>query len=349
MSIKNNYHHYVVNAKGGPEVLEWQSFEPRPPGDREIAIRVEASGVILADVLWQSGITPVGPKRPFTPGYDVVGIVEEIGHDVTGFEIGQRVAAMINYGGYTEYAYLPEEMVVPVPEGIDPKRAVAATTSYLTAYLLVNDLGKLQSGDVVLVHGAGGGTGLAIVELAYLAGARVYGTASKSKQGLVESKGGIPIDYKVNDFSAILREKEPQGVDFVVDPIGGDITSRSLGLLKTKGVLVSIAMLQSMKGSANRFAIAGAMLRLPLWSLMHPGKKAIFWDVVAASRKNLAAYRSALQAVFQLLKEGKIDPQIGKVMALKDAPKAQQMLLDYEVAGKLVLENWQVQNIKQIH
>jgi NADPH:quinone reductase-like Zn-dependent oxidoreductase len=285
------------------------------------------------------GITPVGPKRPFTPGYDVVGIVEEVGPRVAEFKKGQRVAAMINYGGYTEFAYLPEELVVPVPDGIEPKRAVAVTTSYLTAHLLVHTQGKLQTGDIVLVHGAGGGTGSAIVELAHLAGARVYGTASKSKHSLVERKGGIPIDYKNCDFAEILLQREPQGIDFIVDPIGGDVTSRSLGLLKPRGKLVSIAMIQSIKGTGSRIAIAASMLRLPIWSLMHPGKKAFFWDVVAASGKNLAEYRHALWAVFQLLKEGRIDPEISKVMSLKDAPKAQQMLLDYEVAGKIVLES----------
>jgi NADPH:quinone reductase-like Zn-dependent oxidoreductase len=339
MGIRDNWYHYVAAAKGGPEILEWQGFEPRPARDREIAVRVEASGVLLADVLWQMGITPVGPKRPFTPGYDVVGIVEEVGPRVAEFRKGQRVAAMINYGGYTEFAYLPEELVVPVPDGIEPKRAVAATTSYLTAYLLVHTQGKLQTCDVVLVHGAGGGTGSAIVELAHLAGARVYGTASKSKHSLVERKGGIPIDYKICDFAEVLRQREPQGIDFIVDPIGGNVTSRSLGLLKPRGKLVSIAMIQSIKGTGSRIAIAASMLRLPIWSLMHPGKKAFFWDVVAASRKNPAEYRHALRAVFQLLKEDRIDPEISKVMSLKDAPKAQQMLLDYEVAGKIVLVN----------
>lgn len=331
-------HRYVAIAKGGPQVLEWQSFEPKHPKENEVAVQVEAVGVLLADVLWQMGITPMGPKHPFTPGYDVVGIIAEVGPNVVGLEKGQRVAAMIQYGGYTEWVCLSAEMVVPVPDRLDPRRAVAATTSYLTAYWLVHSEGKIQPDEIVLIHGAGGGTGSAVVEMACLAGARTYGTASQSKHGLVERKGGIPIDYKAGDFTKVLREREPQGVAFIVDPIGGECTSHSLGLLKPGGKLVATAMIQSFK-SNNRMIAVRSMLRLPLWSLFHPGKKAYFWDIVATARKNLAVYRDNLKTVLHLLEEDRIDPMIGQVMALRDAPKAQQMLLDYQVAGKIVLVN----------
>jgi NADPH:quinone reductase-like Zn-dependent oxidoreductase len=128
------YHRYVATEKGGPEVLEWQEFEPGPAQHGEVAVKVEASGVLLADVLWQLGITPVGPKHPFIPGYDVVGVIEEVGPGVSGLERGQRVAAMIQYGGYTEYAIVTADKVVPVPAGVASESAAAATTSYLTAY-----------------------------------------------------------------------------------------------------------------------------------------------------------------------------------------------------------------------
>ena len=120
-------HRHVATEKGGPEVLEWQEFKPGPPQRGEVAVKVEAAGVLLADVLWQLGIAPVGPKPPFTPGYDVVGVIEEVGPGVSGLERGQRVAALIQYGGYTEYAILPTEKVVLVPEGVDPKSAAGGT------------------------------------------------------------------------------------------------------------------------------------------------------------------------------------------------------------------------------
>lgn len=331
------YHRYLAIAKGGPEVLDWQEFEPGTPQEGEVAVKVEASGVLLADVLWQLGIAPIGPKPPFTPGYDLVGVIEEIGSGVSRLEKGQRVAALIQYGGYTEYAILPAEKVVPVPEGVDSKLAAAATTSYLTAYLLIHTEGQLKAGDVLLVHGAGGGTGSAVVEVANLAGLRVYGTASKKKLGLVENKGGYPIDYKSQDFIEVLQNAEPNGVNFVIDPIGGDVTTRSLKLLKPGGKLVSTATLQALSRQTSRLAVISSLLRLPLWSLTHPGKKAYFWDVVSAVDKDLKKYRTDLTTIIELLNEGKIQPEIGEVMPLVDAPKAQQMLLDYQVQGKIVL------------
>ncbi len=203
-------HRHVATEKGGPEVLEWQEFEPDPPQHGEVAVKEEAAGVLLADVLWQLGIAPVGPKPPFTLGYDVVGVIEEVGPGVSGLERGQRVAALIQYGGYTEYAILPAEKVVQVPEGVDPKSAAAATTSYLTAYMLIHCVGRLKAGDVLLAHGAGGGTGSAVVEVANLARVRVYGTISKVKFDLVEAKGGVPIDYNTQDFVEILQARDVQ-------------------------------------------------------------------------------------------------------------------------------------------
>jgi NADPH:quinone reductase-like Zn-dependent oxidoreductase len=244
---------------------------------------------------------------------------------------------MIQYGGYTEYTVLPAEKVVRVPEGVSPESAVAATTSYLTAYMLIHNEGQLKADDVLLAHGAGGGTGSALVEVASLAGVKVYGTASAAKLGLVEAKGGFPIDYKMQDFVELIQAREPGGVDFVVDPIGGDVTAHSLGLLKPGGKLVSTGMIQSLREGSGRLGVLLGFIRLPLWSLTHPGKKAYLWDVTDAARKDLAQYRADLTSVFDLLRKGKINPEIGEVMQLKEAPKAQQILLDYAAIGKVVL------------
>lgn len=332
------YNKFVATEKGGPEVLVWQEEEKEPVQAGYLGINVEAAGVLLADVLWQMGITPIGPKPPFTPGYDLVGVVDQVGAGSSGFEIGQRVAAMIQYGGYTEYAVVPTERVVLMPEGLDPIKAAAATTSYLTAYYMIHEEGMLETGDVLLVHGAGGGTGSAIVEMATHFGIKVYGTASAGKHALVESKGGMAIDYKSQDFVSVINAEEPDGVDMIIDPIGGDVTSRSLRLLKPGGRLVSTAMIQSMGGEGG-LPIPLQMLRLPVWSLTHPGKKAYFWDVVAAANKDLSRYRKNLSKVFDLINQGNLSPEIGEQLPLREAPKAQQMLLDFIAQGKVVLLN----------
>jgi len=333
------WHQYVAAGKGGPEALTWQPVTEREIGERELGVRVEAAGVLLADVLWQLGITPVGPKHPFTPGYDLVGVVEAAGAAVTEFAVGQRVAALVQYGGYTEYAYVPVEQAVAVPAGLEPVQAAAATTSYLAAYSLVQRQVGLQPGQAALIHGAGGGTGLALVEMALRAGARVYGTASKDKHALVTAKGGFPIDYQREDFVDVIQSRETSGVRMVVDPIGGDVTPRSLGLLGDGGQLISIAMIQAIQQRSSLPAVMLALLRLPVWSLLHPGKKAYMWDVVEDARQDPGRYRQELGTVFQMIASGELTPVVGQVMPLRQAPEAQLLLLDYAVTGRLILVN----------
>lgn len=330
------FYHMMAPTTGGPEVLDWRPVDAQATPPDHVRIRVEAAGVLLADVLWQMGTVPLGPKPPFTPGYDVVGRVEEIGDEVDGFAVGQRVGALIQEGGYTQIASVPAARVVPVPEELEPVVAAAAITSYLTGLYLLRDEGRLNAGDTLLIHGAGGGTGSAIGELAHFYGIKVYGTASVAKCELVESKGIHHIDYRQEDFAAVISRLEPEGVDLVIDPIGGDVTSRSLGLLKRNGRLISTAMLSSL-GSRGRWPAPLQFLRLPLWSLLHPGRRAYFWDVAAAVADDLPRYRQYLTEIFDLIAAGDLDPYIGLQLPLPEAAQAQQLLLDYQVTGKAVL------------
>ena len=330
-----NYHQQIATEKGGPEVLSWQIFIRAAPSDGEIGVKVEAAGVLLADVLWQMGITPIGPKPPFTPGYDIVGIVDDVGSGVEGIKPGQRVAAMTQFGGYTEYAVVPAEKAVIVPDELDAVEATALTTSYLTAYMILKHEVSLKPNSAVLVHGAGGGTGAALVELASLFGHRVYGTASEGKHRLVRKKGGVPIDYHNVKFEEIINTCEAEGLDLVIDPIGGAVTTRSLQLLGTNGVLISTAMIGAMQGGG--LPIPLQLLRLMFWNLVNLGKKAYFWDVVSAAEKDPDVYRKSLTEVFRLCSEGDIHPVVDQTLPMRDAAKAQDLLLNYAVKGKIVL------------
>ena len=330
-----NYHQQVATEKGGSEVLNWQAFEQSGPSSGQISIKVEAAGVLLADVLWQLGITPIGPKPPFTPGYDLVGIVDAVGPDTRDYKPGQRVAALVQFGGYTEYAVISSEKAVPVPDDLDAIKTAALTTSYLTAYMLLKHVVTLKPQSSILIHGAGGGTGAALVELANHFGHRVYGTASERKHALVLEKGGVPIDYQKVKFEEIINACEPNGVDLVIDPIGGDVTSRSLSLLSKNGVLVSTAMISAMQGIGVPIPLQ--LLRLFFWSILNPGKKAFFWDVVAEAEKDLNMYRKSLAEVYRMCVEGIIHPTIDRTLPMKNAAKAQELLLNYAVSGKIVL------------
>jgi len=216
------YKRVVINRKGGPEALQVVEADLPEPAPGEVRVQVLTAGVLLADVMWQEGKVPGSPKPPFTPGYDLVGVVDKVGGGVSSPSEGQIVAALLpHFGGYTQYAFLPPEKLVPVPDGLDPAEVVCLTVNYMTGYQLYRRVAKLTPGRRVLVHGAAGGTGSAMLDVGRVLGLEMYGTASKPKHDLVSSLGATPIDYRNEDFVERIRGLTGDGVDLVVDHIGG--------------------------------------------------------------------------------------------------------------------------------
>src|SRR5215471_2891181 len=190
----------VVTRYGGPEVITVAEQECPAPIPGEVRVKVLAAGVSLPDVLARLGVHPETPRVPYTPGWDLVGVVDRIGEGVSGFELGQMVAAMPISGCYAQYVCLPEEKFTPVPDGLDPAEAVAVVLNYITAYQMLHRSAKLKQGDRVLIHGASGGVGTALLQLGQLAGVEMYGTCSARGASAVSDLGGIPIDYQHQDF-----------------------------------------------------------------------------------------------------------------------------------------------------
>jgi NADPH2:quinone reductase len=168
-------------------------------------MRVHAAGVAFLDLLMREGTYPGGPKPPFTPGYDLVGEVESTGAGVRGLQVGQRVAALTVYGSYTDWICLPADDLVPVPDGLDAAEAVSLVLNYVTAYQLLHRAARVAPGERILVQGAAGGVGTAILQLGRLAGLEVFGTASAKDLEVVASLGATPIDRRRDDFVAVLR------------------------------------------------------------------------------------------------------------------------------------------------
>lgn len=186
----------VVARYGGPEVITAVEEETPTPKAGEVRVKVLAAGVSLPDVLAREGVHPETPRVPYTPGWDLVGTVDQLGVGVTGIEPGQVVAAMPIHGCYAQYVCLPERNLIPVPEGVDAAEAVAVVLNYITAYQMLHRSAKARPGQRMLIHGASGGVGTAMLQLAKLAGVEMYGTCSAQAAGAVRELGGIPIDYK---------------------------------------------------------------------------------------------------------------------------------------------------------
>src|SRR5499427_5575708 len=210
----------IVTHYGGPDALQAVEEECPEPNAGEVRVRVLAAGVALPDVMAREGIHPETPPVPFTPGWDLVGVVDRLGDGISGIDAGQIVAALPISGAYAEFVCLPQRELVPVPSGLGAAEAVSLVLNYVTAYQMLHRSAQVRSGQRVVIHGAAGGVGSALLQLGHLAGLEMYGTCSSRGASAVSDLGGIPIDYQHLDFVKEIRHLTSEGVDVVFDAIG---------------------------------------------------------------------------------------------------------------------------------
>jgi NADPH:quinone reductase-like Zn-dependent oxidoreductase len=336
----------VVAHYGGPETLQVVEEECVEPKNGEVRIRVLAAGVALPDVLAREGIHPETPKVPFTPGWDLVGIAERLGADVSEIETGQIVAAMPISGAYTEFICLPQRELIPVPTGLDPAEAVSLILNYITAYQMLHRSAKVRAGWSVLIHGAAGGVGTALLQLGRLAGLKMYGTCSARSGNAVSDLGGIPIDYQNQDFVKEVRNLTSDGVDAVFDGIGGDNLWRSREAVRPGGVIVVYGFTSKLRGGRvatgrpgrHRFreaAILGGYIARN-WFL--PGRKRMVpYSIQTLKRVKPVQFRQDLVTLLTLLQNQEIKPVVARRFPLAEARQAHELLGQGGVIGKIVL------------
>jgi NADPH2:quinone reductase len=337
----------VVSHYGGPDELRVIEEACPEPADDEVRVRVLAAGVSLPDVMMREGIHPETPRLPFTPGWDVVGIVDRIGIGVSGIEPGRIVAALPITGGYAELVCLPQRDLVPVPSGLDSAEAVSLVLNYVTAYQMLHRAAKVSPGQRVLIHGAAGGVGSALLQLGRLAGLELYGTCSSEEAAAVSELGGIPIDYRQHDFVKEIQRLTGDGVDVVFDSLGGSHIWRSRKALRNGGTVVAYGLTASLRagrlasdhsGGRHRFrAIAIFGLYIAASRLLPRRKRVVPYSIQWLKRLRPAFFRQDLMALFDLLRQGKIKPVIAQRLPLAEARHAHQLLGQGGVIGKIVL------------
>lgn len=341
------YRRIIVTHYGGLDALRVLEEECPEPKSEEVRVKVLAAGVSLPDIMAREGVHPETPRLPFTPGWDLIGVVDRAGDDVSGIEPGQIVAAMPISGAYAEFVCLRQRELVPVPSGLDPAEAVSLILNYITAFQMLHRSAKVQSGQRVLIHGAAGGVGTALLQLGRLAGLEMYGTCSLRGAQAVSKLGGIPIDYRKEDFVREIHRLTRDGVNAVFDPIGGSHIWHSRRALRPGGRVVAYGNTTSLRGEGLASDRPGRRNRLhgiPVfaWYIaggwLSPGRKRVIpYSIQWLKRLRPAPFRQDLIALLDLLQQQKIKPIIAQRFPLAEAREAQELLGKGGVIGKIVL------------
>src|SRR5436190_18496015 len=335
----------LVNHYGGPEVVTVVEDEVPVPAPGEVRVKVLAAGVSFTDTQLRAGTYIGGPKPPFTPGYELVGVVEALGPGCKRLRIGDRVGALTVWGADAERVCVPEAYAVEVPEDLDPVEVVSLVFTYMTAYQLLHRAARVKSAETVLVHGAAGRVGTAVLELGALAGLRLYGTVSARDRAAVERLGAVAIDYRKEDFVARVRGLPGRGVDVVLDGLGGAMSVRSFRALRSGGRLVvfgySSALTQGRRSRRAWIERNAQTASVSLWGLLWPRRPCRGDRIDKLRNRHPEWFREDFLTLRELLRRGEIHPVVSERLPLTEARRAHQLLESSAATGKLVLVPYQ--------
>ncbi|MCE1188014.1 MAG: medium chain dehydrogenase/reductase family protein [Ignavibacteria bacterium] len=330
----------LINQPGGPENFTLVESPVPEPAANEVLIRILYTGVSFADVLIREGVYVGMPHFPLTPGYDITGVVEKAGTGVEKVKPGDLAAALTVTGGYARYIVLPETELIPLSPDTDPLKASALTLNYITAYQMLYRHTTVKPGTRVLIHGAAGGVGTALMQLGALLQLEMYGTVSRKKAAIVKKYGGTPIYYQETDVVKRVRELTGDGVDSVFDGIGSTAVN-SYRLLRPNGELVMYGISSMLKqGRKNRLEVLKtyAAFGLLLRNLLPFGKKVTLYQITGLKRKKPEWFREDMHVLENLLNTGKIGPLIYDVLPLGQAARAHKLLNTSGITGKIILD-----------
>ena len=332
------YKKVIITKFGGPEVMQLVEESSLPePKSGEVRVKVLKTCANFTDIMIRKGKYPdVKDKPPFSLGYDMIGVVDKPGKDVSEFQVGDKVADMTVIGAYSEYICLPANKLTKLPDKIDDSEAVTLILSYMTAYQMLHRIANITEGKSILIHGAGGAVGIALLQLGKLLDLKVYGTASKSKHDLVKKHGGIPIDYRNEDFEKRIQELTDGGVDVVFDPIGGQNFKKSFQSLKPGGQLVAFGFYNAVMDKGGNILMD--FMRIMLWNVLPNRKRASFYSIGGLRKKHPEWFKRDLQELFKLLEQGDIQPEISNHFTLEKAKEVHEKIEKAELKGKVIFD-----------
>ncbi|MFI5779482.1 medium chain dehydrogenase/reductase family protein [Nocardia sp. NPDC051570] len=330
----------VLPGKVDPRELQITERALPAPGPGQALIRVDASGVSFAEQQMRRGKYYDQPPFPFVPGYDLVGTVTAVGAEVDPALVGRRVAALTKIGGWSSHVVLDAAELVRVPGHLDAAEAETFVVNGITAWQMLHRVAGVRAGQTILVHGANGGVGSTLVQLARAAGVRVIGTASVRNVEAVTALGAEWIDYR-GDVPAQVRALAPNGVDAVFDHVGGPGIVDSFRLLAPHGTLVSYGSASTKNEEGNsRLPVLGLFARLLWWNTLPNKRNAHFYNIWSGKR-NARRFQNRitedLGAVFDLAVTGTLRAQVAARIPLTEAARAMELAESGTVTGKVVL------------
>jgi NADPH:quinone reductase-like Zn-dependent oxidoreductase len=330
-----------VTRAGPPEVLQVRE-SPDPEARRgELRIRVRAAGINFADLVARVGLYPDAPPIPCVVGYEVSGTIDQIGEDVTGYRVGDRVFATPRFGGYTDTLVIAPERVFPMPDSMTFEEGAALPVAYLTAHHMMLFTANLRPGSSVLVHSAAGGVGLAAVDIAKTRGCTIFGTASTRKHDFLRERGvAHPIDSRGDVAASVRRVVGARGLDLILDPVGGRSWAAGYDLLGACGHLVAFGLSGAFAGKTRN--LLHAAVRVLQIKRLNPRK--LMDDNKTVSGTNMGhlfdradLLRPQFESLLSMYAAGQIKPYFDRAFRFDDAPAAHHFLHDRKAIGKVLL------------
>ncbi len=322
----------IVSEYGGSDVLEMGSRDQPDPGPGEVRLAIEAAGINFADIMQRRGHYPGGPEPPYVPGMEAAGTVDAVGEGVDsnnddGPVVGDRVVALLNGGAYAEYAIADVDSLFPIPEEMSFEEAAGFPVQYLTAHNCLFGWGGLEAGESVLIQAAAGGVGTAAVQLASRAGATVFGTASTEDKLEVAATLGCdhPINYTETDFREPIAAETDEGVNLVLESVGGDVFERSLDALSPLGRLVTFGVASGEPADADT------------QQLLFENKSVIGFHLGQGMRVAPEKILAAVPDLTDGFARGDLEVIVGETFALEDAAQAHEFIESRSSSGKVVL------------
>ena len=332
----------AVTRHGPPSVLKPRSVPVPSPGEGQLRIAVRAAGVNFADILVRQGVYPGAPRPPCVVGHELAGVVDAVGAGVDSVWLGQEVLALTDYGGYAEYHVLDAHRAVPKPDSLSFESAAALPLNYVTAWVLLAVMGSLGPEQTVLIQNAGGGVGLAAIDVARHTGARIFGTASPGKHPFLTSRGADSVfDYRRPGWrDEVMEATRGHGVDLVIDPLGPESWKKSLDLLAPSGRLGMFGISDlAASGIRAKMRLAGAMLRAPRFSArgLVTGNRGVFGCSIHGMYEARGKLNAWLGQILRGVSEGWVRPHVDRCFSLEDAAAAHEYIQARRNTGKVIL------------